>query len=70
MARALGRRESLGQVAALAQRDAVLEPGAALRRALGRDRKSGGVRATAQRLRLFKWDSFSRDGGSPPTSRG
>lgn len=44
MARALGRRESLGQVAALAQRDAVLEAGAALRRALGRDRKSGGVR--------------------------
>lgn len=65
MARALGRRESLGQVAALAQRDAVLEARAAPRRALGRDRKSGGVRATAQRLRLLK-----RDIVSPRTNRG
>lgn len=65
MARALGRRESLGQVAALAQRDAVLEAGAALRRALGRDRKSGGVRATAQRLLPLKWDIIS-----PLTNRG
>lgn len=65
MARALGRRESLGQVAALAQRDAVLEARAAPRRALGRDRKSGGVRATVQRLRLLK-----RDIVSPRTNRG
>lgn len=70
MARALGRREGLGQVAALAQRDAVLEARAALGRALGRDGKSGGMRATAQRLRLLKWDRFSREIISPPTSRG
>lgn len=44
MARALGGGEGLGQVAALAQSDAVLEAGAALRRALGREGKSAGVR--------------------------
>lgn len=39
LTRALGRRESLGQVAALAQSDAMLEAGAALGRALGRGEK-------------------------------
>lgn len=58
MARALGGRESLGQVAALAQSDAVLEAGAALRRALGRDGKSGGVRAKARCLRRLKRGGF------------
>lgn len=69
MAQALGRRKSLGQVAALAQRNAVLEAGAALRRALGRDKKSGGVRATTQHLRALKRDSFSQDIVSPLTNR-
>lgn len=54
MARALGRRESLGQVAALAQGNAVLEAGAALRRALGTGEESGGVRATADQRRQLE----------------
>lgn len=48
LTRALGRRESLGQVAALTQGNAMLEARAALWRALGRAEKSGGVRATPQ----------------------
>lgn len=60
LTRALARRKSLGQVAALAQSNAMLKAGATLGRALGEDEKSGGVSATPQHRRRLQPGAFRR----------